>query len=80
MAQTVKNPPAMLETWVGRIPWRRAWELSPVLLPGESYGQWSLVGYSPWSRTESEMTERLSTQHSNENSMILAHKKVMKTV
>ena len=36
MAQTVKNPPVMLETWVGKIPWRRAWQPTPVFLPGES--------------------------------------------
>ena len=31
---------------VGKIPWRRAWQLTPVFLPGESHGQGSLVGYS----------------------------------
>ena len=36
MAQTVKNPPAMLETWVGKIPWRRARQPTLVFLPGES--------------------------------------------
>ena len=30
----------------GNIPWRRKWQLIPVLLPGKSYGQRSLVGYS----------------------------------
>ena len=34
--------------WVGKIPWRRAWQSIPVFLPGESQGQRSLVGYSPW--------------------------------
>ena len=34
--------------WVGkRLPWRRAWQPTPVFLPGESHGQRSLVGYSP---------------------------------
>jgi len=33
--------------WVGKIPWRRAWQPTPVFLPGESHGQRSLVGYSP---------------------------------
>ena len=33
--------------WVGKIPWRRAWQLTPVFLPGESHGQRNLVGYSP---------------------------------
>ena len=37
--------------------WRRKWQPSPVFLPGESHGQRSLVGYSPWGRTESDMTE-----------------------
>ena len=33
--------------WVGKIPWRRKWQPSPVFLPGKSHGQRSLVGYSP---------------------------------
>ena len=33
---------------VEKIPWRREWQPSPVLLPGESHGGSSLVGYSPW--------------------------------
>ena len=33
--------------WVGKIPWRRAWQPSLVFLPGESHGYRSLVGYSP---------------------------------
>ena len=38
MAQTVKNLPA----------WRMEWLPTPVFLPGESHGQGSLAGYSPW--------------------------------
>ena len=63
----VKNPPArardrrVSDPWVGKIPWRRAWQPTPVLLPGESHGQKSLVGYSPWGRKESDTTERLGT-------------------
>ena len=45
--------------WVGKIPWRRKWQPTPVLLPGKSHGQRSLVGYSPWGCRESDMTERL---------------------
>ena len=45
--------------WVGKIPWRRKWQYTPVLLPGKSHGQRSLVGYSLWGRKESDMTERL---------------------
>ena len=37
--------------------WRRKWQPSPVFLPGESHGQRSLVGCSPWGRTESDTTE-----------------------
>ena len=40
-----------------KMPWRRAWQPIPVFLPGESHGQRSLVGYSPWGHKESEMTE-----------------------
>ena len=39
--------------------WRRQWQPTPVLLPGESHGQRSLVGCSPWSRYESDTTEQL---------------------
>ena len=45
--------------WVRKIPWRRAWQPTPVFLPGESRGQRSLVGYSPCCRKESDTTERL---------------------
>ena len=38
---------------------RRPWHLTPVLLPGKSHGWRSLVGCSPWGRSESDMTERL---------------------
>ena len=52
VAQSVKNLPAMEETrfdsWVGKIPWRRKWQPTPVFLPGKSQGQWSLAEYSPW--------------------------------
>ena len=42
-------------------PWRREWLPTPVFLPGESHGQRSLAGYSPWSHKESDMTE--ATEH-----------------
>ena len=47
VAQMVKNPPAIQETWVGKIPWRREWLPTPVFLPGEFHGQRSLAGYGP---------------------------------
>ena len=31
----------------GKIPWRRKWQLTAVVLPGASHGQRSLIGYSP---------------------------------
>ena len=36
------------DPWVEKIPWRRKWQPTPVFLPGESHGQRSLTGYSPW--------------------------------
>ena len=62
----VKNPLASaqdirercgFDPWVGKIPWRRAWQPTPVFLPGESHGQRSLAGYSPQGRKESDTTE-----------------------
>ena len=49
----------MFDPWVGKITWRRKWQSTPVLLPGKSHGQRSLVGYSPWGHKESDTTERL---------------------
>ena len=43
VAQLVKNPPTMQETWVGKIPWRRERLLTPVFWPEEFHGL-----YSPW--------------------------------
>ena len=36
------------DPWVKKISWRRAWQVTPVFLPGESHGKRSLVGYSPY--------------------------------
>ena len=40
---------------VGKIPWRRAWQPTPVFLPGKSHRQRNLVGYSPWGQTRLSM-------------------------
>ena len=45
--------------WVGKISWRKKWQLTPVFLPAKSHGQRSLMGYSPWGCKESNMTENL---------------------
>ena len=59
----VKNPHAVRETWVGKIIWRRAWQSTPVSLPGESHGQRSLVGYSSWG---CKVVQDWQTKHSTE--------------
>ena len=50
--------------WVGKIPWKRKWQSTPVSLPGKSHEQRSLVGYSPWGHKELDTTQQL-----NNNSM-----------
>ena len=45
------------DPWVGKIPWRREWQPTPVFLPGESQGRRSLVGCRLWGRTEPGTTE-----------------------
>ena len=47
----------------GKVPQRREWQPAPVFLPGESHGQRSMVGYSPWGRKESDLTE--TTEHAH---------------
>ena len=62
-SSVVKNPPASAEDmrlvfdpWVGKIPWRRKWQPTPVFLPGKLQGQRSLVGYSPGGWEGSDMS------------------------
>ena len=59
VAQMV-NPPAVWEnrvrSLVGKIPWRRKWQHTLVLLPGKFHGLRSLIGYSPWGLKESNTT------------------------
>ena len=49
-----------LDPWVGKIPWRRKWQPTPVFWLGYSHGQRSLVGYSPRGNKESDTTEGLT--------------------
>ena len=61
----VKNPPANagdtkkrgFDSGVGKIPWSRKWQPSPVFLTRKLHGQKNLVGYSPWGHKESDITE-----------------------
>ena len=46
---------------VGKIPWGWKWQPTPVFLPGESHGQRSLAGYSPWGRKSCTWLKQLST-------------------
>ena len=65
LALVVKNPSANVgrlkrhkfDPWVGKIPWRKEWQPTPVFLHGESHGQRSLAVCSPWDHTESDTTE-----------------------
>ena len=47
------------DPWGGKIPWRRKWQPTLVLLPRKLHGWRSLVGYSPWGHKESDTTEGL---------------------
>ena len=49
----------------------RKWQPTPVFLPGESHGQRSLEGYSPWGRKESDTTEQLTHTHTHHLKIIL---------
>ena len=63
VALVVKNPPAKprrhkrqgFDPWVGKIPWRRAWQPTAIFLPGEPHGQRNVESYSPWGYKELDM-------------------------
>ena len=58
--QCRRNKRCRFNPWVGKIHWRRAWQPTPVFLPGESHGQRSLEGYSPWGHKESDKMSNLA--------------------
>ena len=72
VALVAKNPHAnagdvkrcKFDLWVGKILWRKAWQPTPIFLPGESHGQGNLVGCRVQWVAESDMTEGLSSSHS----------------
>ena len=49
------------DPWVGKIPWSKEWQPTPVFLLGKFHGQRSLAGYSPWACKESDTTEHIHT-------------------
>ena len=65
VVRVVKNPPLNAGDakdtgsipGSGRLPWRRKWQPTPVLLPGKFHGQRSLAGYSPRGRQELDTAE-----------------------
>ena len=62
-------PETQFNPWVRKILWRRAWQPTPVFLPGEFHGQRDPVDYSPWGRKGSNMIEWLThTQNRAQNS------------
>ena len=51
--------------WVRKIPWRGEWQPTPVFLPGESHGQRSLVGYTPWDHKVRPKWSDLASKQAN---------------
>ena len=49
-----------VQSWVGKMPWRREWQPTPVFSPGESHGQRSLAGYSPRGHRELDVMKWLA--------------------
>ena len=59
-----------LDPWVGKIPWRRKWQPTPVFLPGESRGQRSLAGRAPEGTSQTQLSTRTHTHthtHTGDN-------------
>ena len=78
VALEVKNPSANAEDirdvglipGLGRFPWRRAWQPTPVFLPGESHGQRSLVGYSSWAHRVRHNCSNLAYSHTHTHTLL----------
>jgi len=59
------------DPWVRKIPWRRAWQPTPVFLPGKFHGQRNLADYSPLGHKESDPNEQLALSLSHFSCLIL---------
>ena len=57
-----KHNEMWVQSWVGKTPWSRKWQPTPVFLLGEFHGQRNLAGYSPWGHRESDTTT-MTVQH-----------------
>ena len=67
---------SLVSTWVGKIPWRRTWQPTPVFLPGESHGQRSLLGFIVHGVTKSRTRLKWLSMHAHcifSNSHIQGH-------
>ena len=53
----------MCDLWVGKTPWSRKWQPTPVFLPGKFHGQRSLAGYSLWDHRELDTTWQLNNNN-----------------
>ena len=62
------------DPWVGKIPWKRKWQHTPVFLPGEFHGQRSQVGCSPWGHKELDTTEQLTLTHRHAHTHTHTHR------
>ena len=62
--------------WVGQIPWRRKWQPPPIFLLGQSHGQTSLAGYSPWGckRVRHDLTAKQQVSHGKTWVNLVFHK------
>ena len=61
---------------VRKIPWRREWQPTPVLLPGESHRQRKLAAWSPRGCKELDTTERLTLSFNNTVKQLYSNKKI----
>ena len=77
VAQMVKTLHAIQkpgwDPWIGKIPWRRKRQPTPVFLTGKFHGQRSLGGYSAWGRKKSDMIEGLTLSHSSAERKMYPH-------
>ena len=58
---------------VGKTPWSRKWQSTPVFLLGKFHGQRSLVGYSLWGHKESGLTEHMHTHTHTHTHIIITY-------
>ena len=70
VCQCRRHKGCKFDPWIGKIPWSRKWQPTPIFLRGKFHGERILAGYSPWGLKESAMAEHTYTKENVRGTLV----------